>query len=88
MHIVYPLDDQFDSYTEAVKLASLQYEMYLHEQGKQQNDSWRMTVNGDPAPARCHGGAGVAGDARSDRVSVCVASDGLEDHARVSRACL
>jgi len=50
MHIVYPLNDQFDSYTEAVKLASLQYEMYLHEQGKQQTDSWRMTVNGSPAP--------------------------------------
>jgi len=50
MHIVYPLNDQFDSYTEAVKLASLQYEMYLHEQGKQQTDSWRMTVNGNPAP--------------------------------------
>jgi hypothetical protein len=51
MRIVYPLDDQFDSYTEAVKLASIQYEMYLHEQGKQENDAWRMTVNGDPAPA-------------------------------------
>ena len=51
MRLVYPLDDQFDSYTEAVKLASLQYEMYLHEQGKQQNDSWRMTVDGSPAPS-------------------------------------
>jgi hypothetical protein len=51
MHIVYPLDDQFDSYTEAVKLASLQYEMYLHEQGKQQNNSWRMTVDGSAAPS-------------------------------------
>ena len=50
MRLVYPLDDQFDSYTEAVKLASIQYEMYLHEQGKQQNDSWRMTVDGSPAP--------------------------------------
>jgi len=50
MRLVYPLDDQFDSYTEAVKLASLQYEMYLHEQGKQENDSWRMTVDGAPAP--------------------------------------
>ena len=50
MRLVYPLDDQFDSYTEASKLASLQYEMYLHEQGKQENDSWRMTVDGAPAP--------------------------------------
>jgi Protein of unknown function (DUF3108) len=51
MRIVYPLDDQFDSYTEAVKLVSLQYEMYLHEQGKQQNNSWRMTPDGDAAPS-------------------------------------
>jgi hypothetical protein len=50
MRLVYPLDDQFDSYTEAVKLASIQYEMYLHEQGKQQNDTWRMTVDGSAAP--------------------------------------
>ena len=51
MKLVYPLDDQFDSYTEAIKLASLQYEMYLHEQGKQENDAWRMTVDGAPAPS-------------------------------------
>ena len=51
MRLVYPLDDQFDSYTEAVKLASLQYEMYVHEQGKQQNNSWRMTVDGSPTPS-------------------------------------
>jgi hypothetical protein len=50
MRLVYPLDDQFDSYTEAIKLASLQYEMYLHEQGKQENDAWRMIVDGSPAP--------------------------------------
>lgn len=51
MRLVYPLDDQFDSYTEAIKLASLQYEMYLHEQGKQENNSWRMTLDGEPAPS-------------------------------------
>ena len=50
MHIVYPLDDQFDSYTDAVTLASLQYEMYLHEAGKQENNSWRMMTGSDPAP--------------------------------------
>jgi hypothetical protein len=50
MHIVYPLDDQFDSYTDAVTLTSLQYEMYLHEAGKQENNSWRMTTGSDPAP--------------------------------------
>lgn len=51
MRLVYPLDDQFDSYTEGVKLASIQYEMYLHEQGKQQNETWRMTVDGSAAPS-------------------------------------
>src|SRR5579864_5238396 len=38
MHIIYPLDDQIDSYTDAGQLSSLQYEMYLHEQGKQQTN--------------------------------------------------
>src|SRR5579864_9303611 len=28
MHIIYPLDDQIDSYTDAGQLSSLQYEMY------------------------------------------------------------
>lgn len=58
MRLVYPLDDQFDSYTEAVTLASLQYEMYLHEQGKQENDQWRMVVDGKP----------ISGDATAARV--------------------
>src|SRR5579862_731722 len=51
MRYVYPLDDQVDSYTDATTLASLQYEMYLHEQGQQQNNTWRMSSPGDPAPA-------------------------------------
>jgi hypothetical protein len=50
MHIVYPLDDQIDSYTDASQLSSLQYEMYLHEQGKQQTNSWRLISDGSPAP--------------------------------------
>src|SRR5438309_4470632 len=51
MHIIYPLDDQIDSYTDAGQLNSLQYEMYLHEQGKQQSNSWRLISDGSPAPA-------------------------------------
>lgn len=51
MHILYPLDDQLDSYTDAAELNSIQYEMYLHEQGKQQNNSWRLISDGSPAPA-------------------------------------
>lgn len=51
MHIVYPLDDQLDSYTDASQLNSIQYEMYLHEQGKQQTNSWRLISDGSPAPS-------------------------------------
>lgn len=51
MHIIYPLDDQIDSYTDAGQLNTLQYEMYLHEQGKQQTNSWRLISDGSPAPA-------------------------------------
>jgi hypothetical protein len=51
MHIIYPLDDQIDSYTDAVQLESMQYEMYLREQGKQQTNSWRLISDGSAAPA-------------------------------------
>src|SRR4029077_7794455 len=51
MHIIYPLDDQIDSYTDAGQINSSQYEMYLHEQGKQQTNSWRLISDGSPAPA-------------------------------------
>ncbi len=47
---LFPIDDQFDSYTAAANLFSLQYEMYLHEQGKAQTNLFRMTADGDPAP--------------------------------------
>jgi hypothetical protein len=50
MRILYPLDDQFESYTESARLTSVEYEMYLREQGKQQNNTWRMTVNGGASP--------------------------------------
>jgi hypothetical protein len=48
--LLFPLDDQFDSYTSAANLFSMQYEMYLHEQGKEQTSLYRMTTDGDPAP--------------------------------------
>jgi len=47
----FAIDDEFDSYTAAANLFSLQYEMYLHEQGKAQTNMYRMTADGDPAPA-------------------------------------
>ncbi len=49
--LLFPLDDQFDSYTSVANLISVQYEMYLHEQGKQQTSRYRMTGEGEPAPA-------------------------------------
>lgn len=48
---LFAIDDQFDSYTSAANLFSLQYEMYLHEQSKSQTNLFRMTGDGDPAPA-------------------------------------
>ena len=48
--VLFAIDDQFDSYTSAASLFSLQYEMYLHEQGKSQTNLYRMTADGDPAP--------------------------------------
>jgi uncharacterized protein DUF3108 len=47
---LFAIDDQFDSYTSAANLFSLQYEMYLHEQGKAQTNLYRMTGDNDPAP--------------------------------------
>jgi hypothetical protein len=47
---LFAIDDQFDSYTSAANLFSMQYEMYLHEQGKAQTNLYRMTTEGDPAP--------------------------------------
>jgi hypothetical protein len=51
MRTVYPLDDQFDSYTDAVQLTSLQYEQYLRELNSPQNNVYRMSSGAEPAPA-------------------------------------
>ncbi len=51
MRIVFELDDQFDSYSDAAALASLQYEMHLSERGQKQNAILRMTPPNGPAPA-------------------------------------
>jgi Protein of unknown function (DUF3108) len=49
--MLFAIDDEFDSYTSAANLCSLQYEMYLHEQGKAQTNLYRMTTEGEAAPA-------------------------------------
>jgi hypothetical protein len=48
---LFAIDDEFDSYTSAANLFSLQFEMYLHEQGKSQTNVYRLTSDGESAPA-------------------------------------
>lgn len=47
---IYPLDDQFDSYSDESALDSLQYEMYIREPGKNRDRIIRMNREGKPAP--------------------------------------
>ena len=48
--MVFELDDQFDSYSDAGTLASLQYEMHLSERGQKVESIQRMTATGqEPA---------------------------------------
>lgn len=48
LRYILPFDDQFDSYADAATLASRQYEVYLHEQGKQATHIARMTSGREP----------------------------------------
>ncbi len=52
LRMVFTLDDQFDSYSDASTLVSMQYEMHLNEKGQTVNSVQRLTANGrEPAPA-------------------------------------
>lgn len=52
LRMVFELDDQFDSYSDAATLASLQYEMHLNERGQKVESIQRMSSSGrEPAPA-------------------------------------
>ncbi|HKV60465.1 MAG TPA: DUF3108 domain-containing protein [Candidatus Acidoferrum sp.] len=52
LRMVFELDDQFDSYSDASTLASLQYEMHLSERGQKVESVQRMTATGkEPAPS-------------------------------------
>ena len=44
LRMVFELDDQFDSYSDAATLASLQYEMHLNERGEKQESIQRMST--------------------------------------------
>lgn len=46
LRMVFELDDQFDSYSDAATLSSLQYEMHLNERGEKQESIQRMTTTG------------------------------------------
>ncbi|MGC2387899.1 MAG: DUF3108 domain-containing protein [Candidatus Acidiferrum sp.] len=51
LRMVFELDDQFDSYSDAATMTSLQYEMHLSERGQKVNSVQRMTATGkEPAP--------------------------------------
>jgi len=51
LRMVFELDDQFDSYSDAGTMVSLQYEMHLSERGEKVESVQRMTATGkDPAP--------------------------------------
>jgi hypothetical protein len=50
LRIVFELDDQFDSYSDAGTLTSLQYEMHLSERGQKVDSIQRMTTT-DREPA-------------------------------------
>jgi hypothetical protein len=50
LRMVFPLDDQFDSYSDAANMASLQYELHLNERGQKVDSVQRMTTTGhEPA---------------------------------------
>jgi hypothetical protein len=50
LRMVFELDDQFDSYSDAATMASLQYEMRLKERGQKVESIQRMTATGkEPA---------------------------------------
>lgn len=51
LRMIFALDDQFDSYSDAATLAGLQYEMHLNERGQKQDAVLRMTTGKEPAPA-------------------------------------
>ncbi len=51
LRMVFELDDQFDSYSDAATMTSLQYEMHLNERGQKVDSIQRMTATGkEPAP--------------------------------------
>jgi hypothetical protein len=51
LRYLFPVDDQFDSYASRADFAGMQFEMYQHEAGKQENRVLRFSSVPMPAPA-------------------------------------
>lgn len=49
--MVFELDDEFDSYSEAGNMAGVQYEMHLSERGQKVDNVQRLMSSPDPPPA-------------------------------------
>jgi Protein of unknown function (DUF3108) len=49
MRAFIPVDDQFDSYTDAATLESRQYETYLNEMGEKQTEVFHFRAEGQPS---------------------------------------
>ncbi len=47
VRFLYPLDDQFDSYTDVDSLRCFQFEMYLNEKNKKETHIIRMRIDGE-----------------------------------------
>ena len=54
VRMLYTIDDQFDSYTDATTLDCRQYEMYLREQSKQEDLVVPMAQKPDPSRSGTH----------------------------------
>jgi hypothetical protein len=50
LRYIFVVDDQFDSYASRMDLTGMQFEMYLHEQGKAENHIYRLSSVSSPAP--------------------------------------
>jgi hypothetical protein len=50
LRMMFVLDDQFDSYSDAASMASVQYEMHLNERGQKVDTVERMTTTGREVP--------------------------------------
>ena len=51
LRMIFELDDQFDSYSDAGTFSSLQYEMHLNERGEKVNSVQRMVTSDQDRPA-------------------------------------